>query len=183
MSGGSPKPVATPSQTIGPFFHFALTADASLGRIAAVGTSGTAVRLRVRVLDGDGAPVPDAMIELYQADADGLYARPPFTGFGRLPTGEDGSCLFHTVRPGPVAAGNGATAAAHVNVLLFARGLLRHLYTRIYFAGDPALDADPILSLVPPSRRETLLASPAGDGIWDFLVRLQGPGETVFFDV
>ena len=109
---------------------------------------------------------------------------PPQRGeHGLLPTGEDGSCLFHTVRPGPVAAGNGATAAAHVNVLLFARGLLRHLYTRIYFAGDPALDADPILSLVPPSRRETLLASPAGDGIWDFLVRLQGPGETVFFDV
>jgi protocatechuate 3,4-dioxygenase alpha subunit len=143
----------------------------------------------VRVLDGDGQPVPDAMIELWQADAAGAYSTassPPgsFAGFGRLGTNEDGVCVFETIRPGPVPGSDGTPEAAHINVCVFARGLLRHLYTRIYFEGDPALGHDPLLSVVVADRRATLLARPAADpATWTFLVRLQGDDETVFFDV
>jgi protocatechuate 3,4-dioxygenase alpha subunit len=174
--------VATPSQTVGPFFHVGLTADSALGPVAPHGVSGERLRLRVRVLDGDGEPVPDAMIEIYQADAGGNYAQPPFTGFGRLPTDEHGTCVFDTIRPGAVWVGG---QAPHVNVCVFARGLLRYLYTRIYFAGDVGLDSDPLMTLVPPDRRHTLLAAPAsGQGdAWEFTIRLQGEDETVFFDI
>lgn len=176
--------IATSSQTVGPFFHFGLAPDDSLGRIAEPGAAGDHIRLRLRVLDGDGQPVPDALLELYQADAEGAYAGTSFSGFGRLATGSDGGCTFETIRPGSAGA-----EAAHVNVCLFARGLLRHLHTRIYFADDPSLHADPILSLVPPERRATLIAvrSPdaeaAGGATWDLVIRLQGSDETVFFDL
>lgn len=172
--------VATGSQTVGPFFHFGLTDHHAIGTIAG---DGPRIRLRIQVLDGDGAPVPDAMIELYQADVDGVYGRAPFTGFGRLPTGEDGRCDFDTVRPGAASDGRGGTQAPHINVCVFSRGLLRHLYTRIYFAGDSGLDLDPLLSLVPAERKNTLLATQAGDGTWEFVIRLQGEKETVFFDI
>ena len=112
----------------------------------------------------------DAMIELWQPDA----------GFGRLGTNNDGWCRFETVRP---AASAGATEAPHINVCVFARGLLRHLYTRIYFEGDAALDQDPLLSVVPEARRPTLLARRPADRTWEFVVRLQGADETVFFDI
>lgn len=176
------RPVATPSQTVGPFFHFALAADESVGTVAAAPPGGAAIRLRISVFDGDGSAVPDALIELYQADPDGHYGTSAFPGFGRLPTGADGTCVFETVRPGSPTGGT-VVQAPHINLCVFARGLLRHLYTRVYFSGDPALDADPILSLAPPARRATLLATPAAaDGTWDFAVRLQGEAETVFFD-
>lgn len=176
------RPVATPSQTVGPFFHFGLTADSALGTLVPDGVSGERLRLQVRVLDGDGEPVPDAVIELYQADGAGAYRQPPFTGIGRLPTGEDGACVFDTVRPGAVSVG---AQAPHVNVCVFARGLLRHLYTRIYFAGDVGLESDPLMTLVPADRRQTLLATPAAgqSGTWQFTIRLQGEDETVFFDL
>ena len=184
------RPIATPSQTVGPFFHFGIAKDDSLGQIAAEATRGERIQLRIRVVDGDGAPVPDALVELYQADAEGRYgsATEPgakgFTGFGRLATHADGMCLFETVRPGPVQTAHG-TQAPHVLVCLLARGLLRQVYTRIYFAGDPGHDADPILGLVPAERRQTLMASrPGGDAaLWEFTVRMQGDAETVFFDV
>jgi protocatechuate 3,4-dioxygenase, alpha subunit len=181
MSDDRSPAVATPSQTVGPFFHFGLTADA-VGSIVPDGGAGERLRLRVRVLDGEGEPVPDAMIEIYQADGGGAYARPPFTGFGRLPTGEDGTCLFDTIRPGAVPIG---VQAPHVNVCVFARGLLRHLYTRIYFAGDVGLESDPLMALVPEDRRQTLLATPASGqrDAWEFTIRLQGEQETVFYDV
>jgi protocatechuate 3,4-dioxygenase alpha subunit len=137
------------------------------------------------VLDGAGAPLPDAMIEIYQADAAGEYGTSGFTGFGRLATNSDGFCTFETIRPGPVADAAGRTQASHINVCLFARGLLRHLYSRVYFAGDPDLDADPLLALVPAERRATLLAAPVdgAPGRWNWDVHLQGAGETVFFDL
>jgi protocatechuate 3,4-dioxygenase, alpha subunit len=175
--------IATPSQTVGPFFHFGITTDQTLGSIAA--PAGEPLHLHVRVLDGAGLPLPDAMIEIYQADGAGAYGAPGFTGFGRLATSADGSCAFETIRPGRVADTNGRTQAAHINVCLFARGLLRQVYTRVYFAGDPDLDADPILALVPADRRATLVASPAPGtpGRWEWTIHLQGAQETAFFDL
>jgi protocatechuate 3,4-dioxygenase alpha subunit len=186
--GGGPqgrepeRAVATASQTVGPFFHFGLTADDRLGKVAPDGVSVERIHLRVQVLDGDSLPVFDGLIEIYQPDAEGRYGQPGFHGFGRLPTDANGSCTFDTVRPGAPAA-PGVAQAAHIDVCLFARGLLRHLYTRIYFAGDPAIESDPILSLVAPDRRHTLIATPAGGSAWEFLIRLQGEDETVFFDI
>jgi protocatechuate 3,4-dioxygenase alpha subunit len=189
------KSGCTPSQTVGPFFHFALTPNASPGCLAGPEARGERLRLRFRVFDGDGAPVPDAMIELWQADSGGRYrhpedsrapsADPAFAGFGRLATDASGGCTFETVRPGPVPDGRGGCQSPHINVAVFARGLLSHLCTRVYFAGDPTLGQDPILSLAPEERRGTLLAHPApGEpGLWLFDVRLQGEGETVFFDL
>lgn len=188
MSGSDPL-IASSSQTVGPFFHVGPGASGKGGVVAGPGVPGERVRLRVQVLDGDGAPVNDAMIELQQADASGAVPAPPprpddpapaFVGFGRLATSEDGTCCFDTIRPGATAPDQ----APHITVCLFMRGLLRHLVTRVYFEGDPALERDAILALVPAGRRPTLLAKPAGDGAtWDFVVRLQGNGETVFFDV
>jgi protocatechuate 3,4-dioxygenase alpha subunit len=184
----------SPSQTIGPFFHVGLTRDASLGRVARPGARGERIRVRLRLLDGDGAPVTDAMVELWQADAAGHYPHPAdpsdtdpdpaFTGFGRLPTDTDGVCVFDTIRPGRIPAGD-AGQAAHIHVSIFARGLLDRLCTRLYFADDPALAEDPVLALVPDERRQTLIARRDSDhpDRWHLDVRLQGEGETVFFDL
>jgi protocatechuate 3,4-dioxygenase, alpha subunit len=180
--------VATPSQTVGPFFQVGLAATDALGSLVSPEVNGERMRLQLRVLDGNGAPVPDCLVEIYQPDGDGQYGRAPFSGFGRLATGADGSCAFETIRPGAVADGSGGMQAPHVSVCLFARGLLRQLYTRIYFAGDPDLDGDPVLSLVPAARRSLLQASTiAGQAgaprIWEFVIRLQGEHETPFFDL
>jgi protocatechuate 3,4-dioxygenase, alpha subunit len=189
MSDRPERLTPSASQTVGPFFHFALGPDATQGCLVSPDTEGERIRLRIRVLDGDGAAVPDALIEIYQADAAGAYARPGhpsrFSGFGRLPTGSDGACEFQTIRPGAVDDGRAGRQAPHVNVCILARGLLRHLFTRIYFDGDPALDSDPLLALVPAERRRTLTARAAGAdaAVWEFDVRLQGQDETVFFDV
>ena len=200
-----PRPIATSSQTVGPFFHFGLTADENLGLIASPDTPGEHLRLRVRVLDGAGEAVPDAVIEIYQADAEGRYpdsTEPPaasseprvpspeprrrgiFSGFGRLPTGSNGCCVFQTIKPGIVRT-NGIEQAPHINVCLLARGLLRQVYTRIYFKDYPALATDPILALVPADRRSTLFAEPSASepGRWEFVIRMQGSQETVFFDL
>jgi protocatechuate 3,4-dioxygenase alpha subunit len=184
---------ATSSQTVGPFFHFGLADQATLGCLVRADTRGERIRLKIRVFDGDGIPLPDALVELWQADADGVYVRPDdpkdllapqgFCGFGRLPTGGDGSCAFETIRPGQVRDPQGRPQASHINVCLFARGLLRQVYTRIYFEGDPGLESDAVLALVPENRRQTLLARPGDPGEWVFDVRLQGDGETVFFDL
>jgi protocatechuate 3,4-dioxygenase alpha subunit len=184
-----------PSQTIGPFFHFALTADAALGCMAGPDAKGERIRVRFRLLDGDGAPVPDGMIEIWQADASGKYDHPEdrqpqdpdpaFRGFGRLATDADGCCVFETVRPGRAPDGQGRCQAAHLNVTVFARGLLAHLCTRLYFDGDSALAEDPVLAGVPEDRRATLIArrDPSQPAQWNFDIRLQGEDETVFFDL
>lgn len=192
MSAGRLR--ASPSQTIGPFYHFGLTANPALGCLAATGAKGERIRLRIRLLDGDGAPVPDGMIELWQADACGKYhhpadtqekdADPAFGGFGRLATDANGICLFETIYPGRVIS-QGRAQAPHINVGIFARGLLVRLCTRIYFADDSALVEDPVLALVPEERRHTLIVQRDGEhpGQWNLDVRLQGEQETVFFEI
>jgi protocatechuate 3,4-dioxygenase, alpha subunit len=184
--------VPTPSQTVGPYLHLGLTDSRSISSIAGDGVKGERVWLTFRVLDGDGVPVPDAMIELWQADSEGNYAHQDgapdgaaFRGFGRLATAEDGSCTFETIRPGCVPGPSGTVQAPHINVSILGRGILKRLSTRVYFAGEVANTADPVLALVPGNRRATLLAQPDRDrtSSWIFDVHLRGEGETVFFDV
>jgi protocatechuate 3,4-dioxygenase alpha subunit len=186
--------VPTPSQTVGPYLHIGLTNKHAVTQIAATGVPGERVRLKCRVLDLDGAPVNDAMIEIWQADGKGGYPRSnvqaqdaenPFHGFGRAPTNPEGECEFETIRPGSVPGPGNTVQAPHLNVAVYARGILLQLYTRIYFAGDAANDSDPVLSLVPAERRQTLMAQPdpKQSGAWLFDVRLRGDQETVFFDV
>lgn len=188
--------VPTPSQTVGPFFHVNLTTVENCVRcIAGPQAKGERVWLSCRVLDGAGETVPDAMIEIWQADAEGRYYSagavlkseddPGWRGFGRLATDEDGSCEFETIRPGRVPGPGGVLQAPHLEVALFARGMLKQLFTRIYFAADPANREDPVLQLVPEDRRETLMAFPDAvlAGKWLFDIHLQGEEETVFFDV
>jgi protocatechuate 3,4-dioxygenase alpha subunit len=186
--------VPTPSQTVGPFFHLGFT-ETFDGKLAPLDTRGDRVRMIVRVFDGDGVPVPDAMIELWQADAEGKYHHPgdphtqspdpAFRGFGRMATSEDGSCVFETIKPGRVPGVRDTLQAPHLNVSVFARGILKRLATRIYFSGDPANSEDAVLGLVPENRRNTLMAQPDTEhpGTWQFDAYLCGEHETVFFDV
>jgi protocatechuate 3,4-dioxygenase, alpha subunit len=188
--------IPTPSQTVGPFFHFELTTtEHCVPRIAGPLAKGERIWLKFRVLDGNGAPLNDAMLEIWQADAQGKYNHPDdpeaksveagWRGFGRMGTNENGQCEFETIKPGRVPAPGGIQQAPHLNVAVFARGMLKQLYTRIYFAGDTANAEDPVLALVPADRRDTLMArpDPATPNGWLFDVRLQGEAETVFFDV
>lgn len=186
--------VPTPSQTVGPFFAIELTTDEHCVRcVAGREAKGERVWITFRVLDGDGASVNDAMLEIWQADTHGKYnhpddpqpkeVEPGWIGFGRLAAGEDGTCILETIKPGGV--GDGTLEAPHLTVAVFARGMLKQLYTRVYFLGDAANDRDPILCRVPPDRRDTLMArpDPGFPGHWRFDVQLQGDRETVFFDV
>jgi protocatechuate 3,4-dioxygenase alpha subunit len=173
--------VASASQTVGPFFH--LAGNMNLGCVAAPTFPGERIQLVCRVVDGDGVPVPDALIELWQANPSGNYSDPAFGGFGRLSSDENGTCTFETVRPGSVAGLNGARQAPHINLIVFARGLLKHLYTRVYFAGDPANVGDAVLQMIPVERQGTLIAHAAVPHIWNFEIHLCGDCETVFFDL
>ena len=179
----------TPSQTVGPFFSIGLTwEDGAL--VVPEGATG-AFWLRGRVFDGDGAPVPDAVVETWQADPEGRYGHPDdprgaetgFRGFARSPTDPEGRFAIHTVKPGPVPGPGGAPQAPHLAMSIFARGLLNRVVTRVYFADEADRNAaDPILGDVPEDRRATLLATRTDDG-YAFDVRLQGEDETVFFAV
>jgi protocatechuate 3,4-dioxygenase alpha subunit len=184
----------TPPQTVGPFFHGSLLGQ-ERSAIASEGTDGDRVRIRGRILDGGGKPVDDAMVEIWQANAHGRYRHPAdgrdvpldetFIGFGRAGTVE-GEFVFRTIRPGAVPSPDGGWQASHLNVLVFARGLLDRLATRIYFEDDPAIEADDVLRSVPEDRRGTLLARrdpQGGPGDYRFDVVLQGERETVFFDL
>jgi protocatechuate 3,4-dioxygenase alpha subunit len=182
----------TPSQTVGPYLHLGLTDKGSISHVAGDRAKGERVWLTFRVLDGEGVAVPDAMIEVWQADSDGNYADQDrsaddiaFRGFGRLATAEDGSCTFETIRPGRVPGPGQTCQAPHINVSILGRGILKRLSTRLYFAGEPANATDPSLALVPENRRATLLAhpDPARASNWIFNVLLRGETETVFFDV
>jgi len=167
--------IATASQTVGPFFAFCLTTNGSLGRLARPDAPGERIRLVIRVIDGAGAPVPDAVVEIWHMDRSGVPL------FGRLGTDSAGACTFETVYPDR----SGGDEAAHVNLCVFMRGLLRHLYTRLYFAGDSALQSDPVLAAVPAERRGTLIAhqDAAEQPTWTFDLHLQGDRETVCFDL
>jgi len=185
----------TPSQTVGPFFAFGLTpgqygysalSSIADGTMAGPDTPGRRLRLEGRVFDAGGETVPDAMVEIWQADATGRYpdgrSNTGFAGFGRCGTGTDPEhrFVFETIRPGPPGDGQ----APHLNVILFMRGMPRHAFTRIYLADEAEANAsDPVLSTVPPERRGTLLAAPGSrDGVYLFDIHLRGERETVFFE-
>jgi protocatechuate 3,4-dioxygenase alpha subunit len=187
------KLTATTWQTVGPFFSLGF-GWMTIDDLAPDGVSGDRVTIEGHILDGNGQPVPDALLELWQANAHGRYAHPDdtrdkpvepaFRGFGRVPTDAAGRFRFRTIKPGPVPDPEGRPQAPHILVSLLARGLLLRLVTRIYFPDEPANDWDAVLSLVAPERRGTLVARPAGgQGHLSWDVVLQGPGETVFFDV
>jgi protocatechuate 3,4-dioxygenase, alpha subunit len=184
-----PTVALTPSQTIGPFHHIELPLPGG-GHVVPPGSEG-AVRITGRVIDGNGQPVDDALLEVWQADASGTYQRAAgpspagcSAGFGRVATAADGSYELWTVKPGPVPGPDGTTQAPHVLVSLFARGLLDRLVTRIYFPDEgEANAADPVLALVPDAdARSTLVAQAEQDGL-SFDIHLQGERETVFFAV
>jgi protocatechuate 3,4-dioxygenase alpha subunit len=190
----------TPSQTVGPFLHIGLPWPDG-PQVVPEGTR-DAIVITGRVVDGAGAPVPDALIETWQADPDGRFghpddpravagaapADPDFRGFGRCPTDANGEYRIVTRKPGRLPTPDGGIEAPHLDMSIFGRGLLDRVVTRLYFADESAAnDADPVLSTVDRNRRGTLLAVPAesagGAGSYRFDIRLQGPGETVFFDV
>jgi protocatechuate 3,4-dioxygenase alpha subunit len=169
--------------------------DKRASLIAGPQAKGERVWLFCRVFDGNGSAVSDSMIEVWQADSDGRYPSPEDTqskagdrgcrGFGRMATREDGSCEFETIRPGRVLGPANVLQAPHLEMAIFARGMLKQLFTRMYFADAAANQEDPVLALVPQERRETLMArpDPARPGHWHFDIHLQGDNETVFFDV
>ena len=180
------KLTATPGQTVGPFYGYALPYEKDR-ELLAPGSPGS-VRLQGTVYDGAGHPIPDAILEIWQPDSEGNIIRRTgslvrdgytFTGFGRSAVGNSGVYTFTTVNPGPTKPG----AAAFISVAVFARGLMNRLFTRIYLPeNEEALAADPLLSSLDPERRKTLIARRDADGglTWD--IRLQGEGETVFLD-
>jgi protocatechuate 3,4-dioxygenase, alpha subunit len=180
----------TPSQTVGPFFAIGLPWDGGPSAVAP-DTPG-AIRISGTVYDGEAEPVPDAMIETWQADPEGRFAdlhgyggaseRTGFRGFARCGTdGEGGRYEIVTLKPGRIPWPQGGEQAPHIAVSVFARGMLHRVVTRIYFADEPAANAeDPVLNQVPEGRRSTLVAAPT-EGGYQFDIRLQGPNETVFF--
>jgi protocatechuate 3,4-dioxygenase alpha subunit len=207
----------TPSQTVGPYFHYGLPwkGGADLVGQSDMGArpdlfpeenyvlnlsspkgpvSGEKIALVGKVIDGDGELIPDAMVEIWQANAAGRYASledprtdlpldEGFIGFGRSATTVDGEYRFKTVRPGRVPGPGNSLQAPHIAISVFARGMLKRVVTRLYFEDAPENGEDPILALVPPERRSTLIARKEGDGLYRLDIVIQGEGETVFFDV
>ena len=190
----------TPSQTVGPYFAYGLAPtqygyplrSIASGQLVGGDTEGERIRIEGRVLDGNGVAVFDALIEVWQADAQGRYSHPAdprgsnanFKGFGRVGTGTDPEhrFVFDTVKPGRVAAAQ----APHINVIVMMRGMLNHLFTRIYFPDEAAANAaDPVLNAVAADRRETLIAQRVETNagvIYRFDIHMQGPHETAFLD-
>jgi protocatechuate 3,4-dioxygenase alpha subunit len=205
--------IITPSQTVGPFFAYGLTPnnrcewrpeqgkdvydwkDTVGTNLVTPDASGERIRIEGQIFDGDGQPINDAMIEIWQADSQGRYAHPrdnralpntQFKGFGRSATDKDGVYAFDTVKPGPVPGPDGQQQAPHIVVCIFSRGMLRQIYTRLYFSDEAANGADPILAMVPEERRGTLIAhkqAGAKTSVYRFDIRVQGENETVFFDI
>ncbi len=193
----------TPSQTAGPYVHIGCTPNASgiaiyqgdLGASMKTGpVQGQEITLRGTVFDGEGTPLRDALIEIWQADAAGLFrsanetrgvADPNFLGWGRAATDmTTGGFQFDTVKPGPVPWHDGQMQAPHITMWIVARGINIGLHTRVYFEDETANATDPILTqITPPNRAATLIAKKADAGSYQFDIHLQGPNETVFFDI
>ena len=187
----------TSSQTVGPFFEGGLLRDdARRNVLVGPATAGQRIRIEGRVLDGDGASVDDALVEIWQANAHGRYNHPldrrdvpldpAFTGFGRSGTDGAGRFWFETVKPGRVPFDAHSLQAPHLTVTVFARGMLNHVVTRLYFEDEAANDADPVLRRVPEARRSTLVARrEAADGavVYRLEIVLQGAGETAFLNL
>jgi protocatechuate 3,4-dioxygenase, alpha subunit len=186
------RPLQTPSQTVGPFFKPGLIRSGQEWMVTPK-SRGERITIEGRVLDGDAAGVSDAMIELWQANADGRYDHPDdsqeklidpdFHGFGRAATDERGCFRFYAIKPGSVPGPGNILQAPHINVSIFARGLLKRLATRIYFPDEPLNTADVVLNSIAAERRSTLVAHADQPGILRFDIVLQGENETVFFDV
>ncbi len=180
-------------QTVGPFFRIGLErlfeAD-----IAGLDAAGERIAIEGRLLDGDGVAIPDAVIEIWQANAHGKYAHPAdtqgkpvetgFRGFGRLPTDEQGCFRFTTIKPGPVPGLNGEAQAPHLVIGLMMRGLLRGLFTRAYFPDEPLNSSDHVLNCIEPYRRATLMLRPSSEhaNLYTWQIHMQGDRETVFLD-
>jgi protocatechuate 3,4-dioxygenase, alpha subunit len=184
----------TPSQTVGPYFAMRLPWPE--GPFVVPEDTEGAITIVGRLYDGAGTIIPDGLIETWQADPDGRFAHPDdprgpvpggykaFRGFGRTQTDLDGSFKLVTLKPGPLPFGDGQTEAPHIDVSVFARGMLDRSVTRIYFPDEAeANEADPVLREVPAERRHTLIAVPDGEGLLRFDIRMQGEEETVFFDL
>jgi protocatechuate 3,4-dioxygenase alpha subunit len=186
----------TPSQTVGPFYTLGLTVK-PMNILAKETTQGEHIRIEGQVFDGDGQTVPDALIEIWQANAYGRYNHPDdkqekpldpsFMGWGRSGTDKKGAYFFETIKPGAVPGSADSVQAPHIDVTVFARGMLVHAFTRIYFGGEPANETDPVLSSIKnKARRRTLIAGREdreGKPLYRFDIRLQGENETVFFDM
>jgi len=199
----------TPSQTVGPFFAYGLTPKGRCdwdpngsyswkntveSNLVTPDASGTRIRIEGTVFDGDNKPINDCMIEIWQADSQGRYAhvrdnRAPntkFKGFGRSATDKAGLFVFDTIKPGQVPGPGGKPQAPHIVVCIFSRGMLRQIYTRLYFDDEAGNASDPILTMVPADRRGTLIAhKQAGTdpAVYRFDIRVQGGDETVFFEI
>jgi len=193
-TGGSPvlAPGLTPSQTVGPFFALAL--PWAEGRFVVPEGTPEAIRIHGAVYDGHGDPVADALVETWQADPSGRFEHPDdprgssdwgtFRGFGRSETDEEGRWFIHTLKPGRLHDGRGALQAPHIDVSLFARGVLRRLVTRIYFSDEQAANAeDPVLAAVASVRSSVPLLATADQQGYRFDIHLQGERESVFLDV
>jgi protocatechuate 3,4-dioxygenase, alpha subunit len=182
----------TPFQTVGPFFAICLS-ESGCARIATEHALGRHITIEGTVSDGVGAAVPDALVEIWQANAAGRYAHPDdhqskaldpnFTGYGRAPTDDEGRFSIETITPGRVPGPDGALQAPHLLLGILARGILTRLVTRVYFDDEPSNADDAILSLVPADRRATLIARQTAAHTYQFDLTLQGDHETVFFDV
>lgn len=186
----------TPSQTVGPFYAIGLTRK-PMNVMATDSTQGERIRIEGQVFDGDGVAIPDVMVEIWQANSYGRYNHPDdkqekpldatFTGWGRSGTDEKCFYSFETIKPGPVPGNDDSVQAPHVNVVVFARGMLVHAFTRIYFADEKLNDSDPVLQSVKnKARRRTLIAARTEKNsktVYRVDIRLQGEGETVFFDM
>ena len=190
------KLYATTWQTVGPFFSIGLS-RLYRDHLAGPGVAGERVEITGKIFDGDGKPVPDGVVEIWQANSRGKYAHPEdlqdkpldqgFIGFGRVATDADGGFRFATIKPGSVPGPDGLDGrptlqAPHLAISILTRGLLRRLITRMYFPDDPQNERDFVLGLVDPARRSTLIAKKTGSNTLEWNVFLQGDDETVFFD-
>ena len=183
---------ATASQTVGPYFRIGL-AYLDSPALCTEAVPGKHITITGQIFDANGTPVPDGQLEVWQADDQGRFSgydptergavSEGFVGFARVPVDERGVFRFHTVVPGSVPTLDGVAQAPHIVVMLSMRGLLKHLYTRVYFAGDALNEQDPVLTAVPTARRRTLLAEalPGSADEYRWNVWLQGEDETVFF--